>query len=249
MHIDWWTLALQAVNAGILIWLLAHFLFRPVADIVAARQRAAQKLLADATAAKAAAESEHKKAKQENASLAEHRAEALKKIEAEAASEKAALLAAAHAEADRLRAQAENEIAGRSKAEELAAEDRAGRLAVDIARKLVDRLPSEMRITGFIDGIAAGVAKLPQGTRGSLGANGTPIRITAARALTAPESEACRTALVKVLGQPVAVEFGSDPTLIAGLELETPYASVRNSFRADLIRLQSELTRHDTNIA
>jgi hypothetical protein len=29
MKIDWWTLALQAVNAAVLIWLLAHFLFRP----------------------------------------------------------------------------------------------------------------------------------------------------------------------------------------------------------------------------
>ena len=48
MKIDWWTLALQAVNAAVLIWLLAHFLFRPVADIIAARQKAAQQLLADA---------------------------------------------------------------------------------------------------------------------------------------------------------------------------------------------------------
>jgi hypothetical protein len=52
MKIDWWTLALQAVNAAVLIWLLAHFLFRPVADIIAARQKAAQQLLADASAAK-----------------------------------------------------------------------------------------------------------------------------------------------------------------------------------------------------
>ena len=43
MKIDWWTLALQAVNAAVLIWLLAHFLFRPVADIIAARQKAAQR--------------------------------------------------------------------------------------------------------------------------------------------------------------------------------------------------------------
>jgi len=249
MKVDWWTLALQAVNAAVLIWLLARFLFRPVADIIAARQEAAQRLLADAGAAKAAAQSEREKAKAEDASLAEHRGEALKAIEAEAATEKAKLLAAAQADADKLRAAAEVEIANQRHAEAVAAADRAGQLAVDIARKLLDRLPSELRITAFINGIATGLAELPDETRASLGANGSPIRVSTARALTAPEGEACRTALIKSLGRPVPVEFGTDPTLIAGLELETPYASVRNSFRADLIRLQSELAHHDAALA
>ena len=249
MKIDWWTLALQAINAAVLIWLLARFLFRPVADIIAARQQAARQLLADASAAKAAADGERENAKAENARLAEHRSEALKVVEAEAAIEKAALLAATQAEADKLRAAAAAEIANQRRAEAIAATARASRLAVDIARKLVDRVPSELRISAFINGIAAGLAELPDGTRSSLGANGTPIKITAARPLTDPEGEACRTALARILGRPVAVEFGTDPALIAGLELETPYASVRNSFRADLARLQSELTNHDTALA
>ena len=56
MQIDWWTLGLQTVNALVLIWLLAHFLFRPVVDAIATRQKAAGQLLADAQAAKTAAE-------------------------------------------------------------------------------------------------------------------------------------------------------------------------------------------------
>jgi F-type H+-transporting ATPase subunit b len=50
MQIDWWTLGLQTVNALVLIWLLAHFLFRPVVDAIAGRQKAAGQLLADAQA-------------------------------------------------------------------------------------------------------------------------------------------------------------------------------------------------------
>ncbi len=42
MHIDWSTLALQTINALVLVWLLARFLFRPVAEIVAERQDAAR---------------------------------------------------------------------------------------------------------------------------------------------------------------------------------------------------------------
>jgi F-type H+-transporting ATPase subunit b len=249
MQIDWWTLALQAVNALVLIWLLAHFLFRPVVNAIAARQQAAGQLLADAKAAKAAAEAERNKVMAETARLAEHRGEALKAAEAEAATAKAALLAAAQVDADKLRAAAKAEIDAARRTEALAAEDRAGWLAVDIAGKLLDRLPREARVAAFIDGIATGLAKLPEGTRASVGADGTSVHLTAARAVTPEEVEACRTALAGVLGHPVAVEVSVEPALIAGIELEAPHAVVRNSFRADLVRLKSELVRHDTDIA
>jgi F-type H+-transporting ATPase subunit b len=249
MQIDWWTLGLQAVNALVLIWLLAHFLFRPVVNAIGTRQKAAGQLLADAKAAKTAAESERDKAAAETARLVEHRGEALKAAEAEAATEKSALLAAAQAEADKLRAAAKAEIEAERRTEALAAEDRAGRLAVDIAGKLLDRLPREARVAAFIDGIATGLAKLPEGTRASLGADGTSVRLTAARAVTPEEVEACRKALTGVLGHPVLLEVSVEPELIAGLELEAPHAVVRNSFRADLVRLKSGLVHHDTNAA
>src|SRR6516162_6995143 len=207
MRIDWWTLGLQAVNALVLVWLLAHFLFRPVVDAIAARQKAAGQVLADAQAAKAAAEAEREKAVAETAHLVEHRSEAL------------------------------------------AAEDRAGQLAIDIATKLLDRLPDEARVAAFIDGIATGLAKLPEGTRASIGANGASVRLTAARAVTPQEVKTCRKVLAGVLGHPVLVEVSVDPELIAGIELEAPHAVVRNSFRADLVRLKSELVHHDTDAA
>jgi len=249
MQIDWWTLGLQAVNALVLIWLLARFLFRPVVDAIAARQQAAGELLADAQAAKAAAENEREQAAAEAARLAARRSEALKAAEAEAATAKSALLAAAQADADKLRAAAKAEIEAERRTEAQAAEDRAGRLAVDIAGKLLDRLPREARVAAFIDGIATGLAQLPEGTRASLGADGTSVRLTAARAVTPQEVEACRKALVGVLGHPVLLEVAVEPELIAGLELEAPHAVVRNSFRADLIRLRSALVHHDTDAA
>jgi F-type H+-transporting ATPase subunit b len=249
MHIDWWTLGLQTVNALVLIWLLGHFLFRPVADAIAGRQKAAAQLLADAKAAKATAESERDKTAAEAVRLADHRAEAFKAAEAEAAAAKSALLAKAQAEADRIRAAGKVEIEAGRRTEELAAEDRAARLAVDIATKLFDRLPREARISPFIDGIVTGLAKLPEQTRASVCADGKPIHLTAACAVTPEEAGACRKTLADIFGHPVAVEISVDPELIAGIELEAPQAVVRNSFRADLIRLKSELVHHDTDNA
>jgi hypothetical protein len=75
MKIDWWTLGLQTLNALVLIWLLSRFLFQPVANIFAARQKAAEQVLSDAQAARTAAEGERAKAAAETARLAEHRNE------------------------------------------------------------------------------------------------------------------------------------------------------------------------------
>ncbi|MGB8423446.1 MAG: F0F1 ATP synthase subunit B, partial [Paraburkholderia sp.] len=69
MRIDWSTLALQTINALVLIWLLARFLFRPVAGIIAERQKAAQTLIADADAAKRAAVLERDTAARETQQL------------------------------------------------------------------------------------------------------------------------------------------------------------------------------------
>jgi F-type H+-transporting ATPase subunit b len=248
MQIDWWTLGLQTVNAVVLIWLLAHFLFRPVADAIAARQKAAGQLLADAKAAKAAAGSERDKALAETAQLTIHRSEAMKAIEMEAAEAKSALLAKAQAEADKLRAASTAEIEARRRTEALIAEDRASELAVDIVNKLLDRLAREVRVSAFIDGIAAGLAQLPTGTRASVGAEGTSIHLTTARAPTSDEVEACRKSLEKVLEHPVALDVSVDPTLIAGIELEAQHAVVRNSFRADLAHLKSKLVHHDRDL-
>jgi F-type H+-transporting ATPase subunit b len=249
MQIDWWTLGLQTLNAVVLIWLLAHFLFRPVADAIAGRQKLANQLLADAKAAKAAAQSEQDKALAEAAELAAHRSDALKAIEAEAAAAKSTLLAKAQAEVDKLRAAFAAEIETQRRTEALAAEDRAGELAIDIVNKLLDRLAREVRVSAFIDGIAAGLAQLPNETRASVGAEGRSVHVTTARAPTSAEVEACRKSLEKVLGHSIALDVSVDPKLIAGIELEAPYAVVRNSFRADLARLKSELVHHDRDLA
>ncbi|MBV8106032.1 MAG: F0F1 ATP synthase subunit delta, partial [Hyphomicrobiales bacterium] len=168
---------------------------------------------------------------------------------ADAAVEKSALIADAKADADKLRAAAKIEIEAARRSEAQAAENRAAQLAIDIAAKLLDRLPEEARVAAFIDGVATGLAKLPEGTRASLGAGGAAIHLTFARAASPQEVEACRQALAKILGHPVLVEVSVNPELIAGIELEAPHAVVRNSFRADLVRLKSELVHHATDAA
>ncbi len=245
MTIDWWTLALQAINALVLVWLLSRFLFRPVVDILAKRQAAAQGIVAQAQAARAAALEEKAKAQAEAAELAANRSAAMKAASADVAAQKAALIAAAREEADKLRADAESDIARARAAGQHEVADKATDLAVDIAARLLDRLPDEARVAGFVDGLAQGVAALPDEIRAKLGADGAPLPITAARKMTDGELSQCRDALNKALAREIEIEASVDPALIAGLEIHAPHAEVRNSFRADLDQLQADLKRHD----
>jgi len=245
MQIDWWTLGLQTVNVLILIWILARFLFRPVAAIIAARQEETVRLSDEVKAAKAESAAEQVKAAAENARLAGERGDILKVAAQEAEAERATILATARTEANQMRAAAEAEIKRAQDSVAASFANRASQLAVDIAAKLLARLPVEMPVAGFVDGLAAAVAGLPDETRRSFGLNGTPVRLRAIRALSTAEAERCRTALSKALGQPVELAVEIDPSLIAGLEIETPHAVVRNSLRADLDRIATELTHHD----
>ncbi len=244
MRIDWQTLALQTINVLILVAILARFLFRPVVAIMDERREAAAKLLADAETEKTKAVAAREAAETEAARIAASRDAVLREASEAANAQREAALAAAREEADQVRSSAETETRWARAAEESAASDRSARLAVDVARKLVARLPDQARIDGFVDGLAQALAALPEASRGGFGA-GDAARLIAPRALTAAELQSTRDALAKALGRTVDFAVVVDPAVIAGLELETPHAVVRNSFREDLKRIAEELTRHD----
>ncbi|MFG6850933.1 F0F1 ATP synthase subunit B [Burkholderia pseudomallei] len=245
MRIDWSTLALQTVNVVVLVWLLSRFLFRPVSDIIAKRQAAARKLIDDASRERDAAHAERERARAERASLAAARDDALKDALAQAAAERERLIAAARADAqalrDAARAQADADAVQRAKA----LDARATRLAIDIAAKLLARLPDSARVAGFVDGVAASLARLPADVRASLADEDAQVRLVAPRALTAQEAAACRAVFAASVGRPLEPDVRVDPALIAGLELESKYANVRNSLRQDLATIEAALLNED----
>lgn len=244
MKIDWWTLGLQAVNVVVLVWLLSRFLFKPVAAIIAERQATAARMLSDAQAVREAAQRDRDAAAAEAARIAAAREQALREAGAAAETEKARLLAQAQIEAARMREQGQAEMAGARASEARAMQDRAATLAVDIATRLLARLPDSARVDGFIPGLAAALAALPEGTRATV-ANSAPLRLVAARALAPAELDHLQAAIDQSLGRTVALDVVVDPSLLAGLELDGDGAVVHNSLRADLAHLLEALTRHD----
>ena len=67
MLIDWFTVAAQALNFLVLVWLLKRFLYQPVLDAISTREQRIAKQLADAAAQAAAAKSEREQFEHKNA--------------------------------------------------------------------------------------------------------------------------------------------------------------------------------------
>lgn len=238
MTIDWWTLGIQAVNVAILIWLLEHFFWRPVSAMIEQRRVIAQKDLTEA---------EEKNAKA-TAALAE-----IETTRTGFAQERDAILATAHAAAEQARTarldDAAKEAASLQTAAKMAIEtekaeadkawaEQASRLAVEIAQRLAARLDGPMVRAAFLEWLAGEIRALPDPERHAV----TALEAISATLLDPDEQNRTRQQIGDAFGGSPVITFAVDEGLIAGLELRGSHLAVSNSWRADLARIQAELT-------
>ena len=246
MHVDWWTLALQTVNVLILIWILARFFFRPVADIVAKRQEKTSNLLADAADARKAAADERSKAEAAHAEARTAHDKLLAEAQNAARAERAKLLEQTSQEIAKLRNESEAMIARDRAAAEQQVIDHASALSVDIAGRLLQRLPPDLAREAFLAALCDAIGKLAAQEHDSFVAaatTGQAIEVVTAAPLTDPDSAHVREALKQAFGMELPLAFRSDPALLAGIELHGHNVILRNSWRADLDRIREELNR------
>ncbi|HVZ02165.1 MAG TPA: hypothetical protein VHA35_21840 [Dongiaceae bacterium] len=240
MHIDWWTLALQAVNVLILIWLLTRFLYRPVMGAIAARQQAADKLLADAQAAKDAAATEAAALKAQNDRFAAETERRQAETRAAIEAERTRLLAKAKTEADAIAQQAAAATAAARSRMAAALEEKAEVLAAQMAEALLRRMPAELTAEAMLQALLAHLRALPEDERRKLAEDG-PLHVVTAAPIDDGTRRRYAGALAELLAGGEASDFSVDASLIAGFELYGRHMRVRNSWRADLDEILAAL--------
>lgn len=104
MQIDWFTVGAQVLNFLVLMWLLKRFLYKPILNAIAAREKKIADQLADAKAKEAAAQKEQDDFTLKNDAFDKQKAVLLSNARKEAVSERAKLMKEAQTEADVLRA-------------------------------------------------------------------------------------------------------------------------------------------------
>ncbi|WP_374292181.1 F0F1 ATP synthase subunit B family protein [Paenirhodobacter enshiensis] len=228
MNFDWATLALQLVNIGILLAILKHFLFRPVAAIIARRQAETDAALRAAETARTEAEAATRKAEAEEQATATARARVLAEAQTEAEAARQALIEAARTEAAKIVAAGEAARQADDARASAQALERARDLAGTIAARALAAQPHDL--AGYVERLAKALDALPAAERAALLAGDT-LRLTTP--VLPPEAE--RDSLIAPLARfGIAPLWAEDATLIAGLDLTSSSGAVRNSLAHDL---------------
>jgi len=236
VHIDWWTIALQAANFLLLAWLLQHFLYRPVMAVIARRQAATAQLMTEANAAKERAQSvEHEIADQLRRAESK-RTDVLAAARHAAEDDRKALLAKATAETKELRDEGLRSVEKERESALHQLSQTATRLAVTMARRLLAELPLGAAEQAFIDRLHDALAALPPDQKSIfIGSNeGAPVTVVSAAPLSAAGQARCQSRIDEILGHRVTIGFEVDPALLGGLDLHSGGAALRLSWADEL---------------
>jgi F-type H+-transporting ATPase subunit b len=245
MTIDWRTLGIQTVNVVILIWLLQHFFWRPVASMIEQRRVAVQQTLAQAQAARTEVAAASADIEQTRASFASERDAILKTAQEAADQVRAASLDEASKAAASVEAAARSALAKEQDAIDKAWATRSSLLAVDIAKRLVARLDAPTVRTAFLDCLTQEIRALPDTTKQALTRSDASLEAISAVPLDEPEQRRYQEKIGEALGVPAKISFTVDPTLIAGIELRGAHLLVSNSWRADLTQIMADIAHVD----
>jgi F-type H+-transporting ATPase subunit b len=223
MLIDWFTVVAQAVNFIILVWLLKHFLYKPILDAIDAREKRIEMELAAADAKKAEALKERDTFLRKNEAFDEQRAALLSAAETEANVERRRLLDEARRAADALSAKRQQSL--RSDARDLsrAIGERTQIEVFAIARKALTDLATttleERMCDVFIRRLREMEGPAKAGLAESLKTESEPTLVRSAFALPAEQHAAIQRALDEICGAEVHLRFEIAPELVAGIEL------------------------------
>ena len=246
MNFSWWTFALQAVNFLILIWLLRRFLFKPVSAIVARRKEEIARGMTEASAEKQKALSMQHDLQAQLAAIEAERRKAIEEQRAQLAGERMKTLDEARAEAGKIR----NQAAARLGEERAAATQELFAQTIELAVKLAERLLRELASTSldhaFLTRVLDYLDHLPAQERAALVSHlgEASVVVTTAHPLDALEEAEWREQLAKRIGAE-AMQFNTDPALIAGAEITFPNAILRFNWRDSLATAVKEINRNE----
>jgi F-type H+-transporting ATPase subunit b len=242
MGSSYWTILLQAINFLVLIWLLQHFLYRPVLGVIESRRAISARAMAEAAHSKEVAEEARQSLDRERVALVAERDDVLEKAAVEAAREREALLEKARREAQALEAETREQMARERAAFHATVIAEAAQLAIEIAHRLVASAQLAAKIDPFLERAGATIAAMTDAERNRLLLPGESLILVSAVPLDERQRAAATAQLSRALGRALTLSFVDSVDLIAGIELRFPRAVLRHNWRDDLASALKDLT-------
>ena len=225
MLIDWFTVGAQALNFLILVWLMKHFLYKPVLHAIDEREKRIAAELANADRKKDEAQKESDEFKHKNEEFDQQRAGLLSKATDEVKAERQRLLDEARNAADALSAKRQETLRNDAHNLHQAISRRTEKEVFAIARKALKDLAAtsleERLVDVFIRRLREMDGKMKTGLIGALKKASDPALVRSAFDLPAKQQAVIQNALNEISSAEIHIRFETVPDLISGIELTT----------------------------
>jgi F-type H+-transporting ATPase subunit b len=225
MLIDWFTVGAQALNFLILVWLMKHFLYKPILHAIDEREKRVATELANADKKKVEAQKESDDFKHKNEEFDQQRAALLSKATAEVKAERQRLLDEARNAADALSAKRQETLRNDAHNLHQAISRRTQKEVFAIARKVLKDLAAtsldERLVEVFIHRLRGMDGTMKAGIVGALKKASDPALVRSAFDLAAEQQAAIQNALNEISSAEIHIRFETVPDLISGIEVTT----------------------------
>jgi F-type H+-transporting ATPase subunit b len=225
MLIDWFTVVAQIVNFLVLVWLLKHFLYKPILDALDAREKKIAKELADADLKKTEAGKERDEFQRKNEEFELQRTALMDKAKEEVKTERQRLFDDARNAADVLSAKRQESLINDAHNLNQALSQRTRQEVFSIARKTLADLADtnlEERMVGIFTRRLREMDAPAKAILGeALKKTSEPALVRSAFDLPAAQRTALQNALNETFSVAIAIRFETAPDLVSGIELST----------------------------
>jgi F-type H+-transporting ATPase subunit b len=246
MLIDWFTVGAQIVNFLILVWLLKHFLYKPILDAIDAREKRIAAELADADTKKAEAEKEHTDFEDKNRVFDQQRSALLGKAADEAKAERERLIDQAKKDAESLRVTQADALRGDQVRLGSEITLLAEREVFAIARKALTDLATVSLEERVGEVFTRRLRELDPKAKELLGAalknSPQPALIRSAFDLPADQKAAIQNALNETFSTVVRIKFEDSQDVVCGIELTANGQKVAWSIASYLTELSKKVS-------
>lgn len=236
MHIDWFTVGAQALNFLVLMWLLKRFLYKPILNAIAAREKHIEEQLSSAANKEAKAQQEQEEFKQKNDAFDKEKMKLMGEAKGEADAMRTKLLKAAEDDAESLRSKKKDAL--QNELDDLSADilkqtkERVFALSSKVLGDLADTTLEERMIAVFITRLRA----LSDKEKAAFASDSAVI--TSAFSLSPSQQKALKAEI-----KAGTLKFKVAPELLSGIELSAGGHKLAWSISDYLDTLEQEASR------
>ncbi|WOX05600.1 F0F1 ATP synthase subunit delta [Microbulbifer pacificus] len=225
MELSWSTFLLEIFNFLVLVWILKHFLYRPIQSVIARRQQDIDGRLAEAREKEAQAGQLQKDYEGRLAEWRSEREKSREALETELRSERVRREKLLADELEQQRSKSSAVDARRQGEQRRQLELQALEQGSRFAAKLLEQGAGPETETRLINLFLKSLAEMPEAQRLQLceqirdSAKAAPLRVASAHELDAGTRDKIEHGLAACLAREVACRFVEDPDLIAGVQV------------------------------